>query len=717
MPALALAGPIIPGAMRAPGLFAQLWRRKFVFGAVFASVIVVVAAALAILPTRYTAIGSFIVADQEPTAATDASAAWVQKLGDPADLESHLLLLRSPRLLRAVLAKPETQAAVLRECETEASHFGFDRAMRAIRSAPSCQQMLTKDDDLFEWVSQRYGAGVLGRSRVISVSYQSSVPEVAQTMTNALIAAYLADELDQKVKSRTDAVAWLWKEIDQIGADLRKEDLEIQAFRNGHGLVRGQFAGISSEQLTAVGQQLAAAKAAKAEAQARLDEAGGAAQRSPDSRAILDSRTVTQLKLQLAPVTAQLASSMQTLGANHPFVVALQRQRDDIQARIARESQAVATSAQRAYAAATDQVASLERQVETLKGDVGSATDAEAAIAGMVRDADIKRELYVDLYKRASAMETDRRVLTGNTHLVNLADLPSIPSFPKRAPFAAAGLVLAAILGAAAALLRDRADRTVRAAGEIEALSGLPVMAQLPRAAASGGMAVSLREAAQPSMLQETIRGLYAQLMFHRSRHALRTLLITSSGSGEGKSFTTLALARFAAASGLRVLAIEGDLRRPCFRTVLPGGEGPGLSDYLAGRAGVENVIVASGAAGLDVIHAGTPRMASTELLSGPRMGELLACASNYDLVLLDSSPTEALMDAHILARQVDGVLYCARWGASRADTVASGVASLRQEGASVIGVAVTMVLQGQHALYDPRPLRDRPYLATDIAA
>jgi capsular exopolysaccharide synthesis family protein len=718
MPTLAL-GRIDASAARAsaPGLLAQLWRRKGICGGVFVGVLAIVGIAIAVLPTRYTATGSFIVAGQEP-AAVDTSAAWVQKLGDPADLESHLLLIRSPRLLRAVLARPDVPAALLLECQTEASRPGPELLLNYIHPDKSCQQQLATEDAMLDWVTLRYGAATAGRSRVINVSYQSSVASVAQIMTNALITVYLADELQQKVESRSSAVAWLWKEIDQIGSDLRKEDLEIQAYRNAHGLVRGSLAGISSEQLSSLSQQLAVAKAARAEAQARLQEAGDDGTRSNDARAVLDSRSVTELKLQLSLVTQQLANSAQTFGPNHPTIVALQRQRDDIQGRIARETQAVGISAQRAFAAATEQVATLQKQLDALKLDVGSATDAEAAIASMVRNAEIKRELYVELYKRASGMETDRRVLTGNTHLVNLADLPSLPSFPKRAPFAAAGLVLAAILGVAAALLRDRADRSVRAADDIEQLSGIPVLAQLPRAKSGArNMTVALREASQPSMLQETLRGLYAQLMLQRSGTPLRTLLVTSAGSGEGKTFTTIALARFAASSGLRVLLIEGDLRRPSFQNVMQRHPGPGLSDYLAGRAAIENVISASGAAGLDVIHAGEPQMASTEMLSGPRMGELLACTSSYDLVLLDSSPSDALMDARILARQVDGVLYCARWASSKVADVAAGVSALQQAGGNVVGVAVTMVVQGQHALYDPRPLRDRPYLATGIAA
>ena len=444
------------------GIFAQIWRRRWIFTGTLLLTLCAVAGLVVTLQVRYSASGSVIVAEQEPGAAA-ASAAWVQKLGDPADLESQLLLIRSSRMLRLALARPGVVEAIQRECAQAQTGSAISKLLS--RSENPCAKLLPDSDALLDWAGTRYSVSSVGRSRVIAIAYQSGVPETARDVANALIQAYLEDQRAVTANSRETTAAWLWQEVAQIDAALRDEEARIQAFRRANGLVRGQLAPISSERLTSINQQLSIAQAAQAEAAARLQEMQRGRATPGDSRAVLDSRAVADVKQQLASTAAQIASASETLGPNHPTLAALRRQRDELQARIGSEASSISTSAVRAYAAAGTQVATLQRQLDAMKQEVGSASDNEAEIASMVRGVEIKRALYVDLYKRASDLETERRVLVGSTRLVSLAELPSLPSFPKRMPFAAAGLTLALVLATVAAMLRDLADRSVRAGG------------------------------------------------------------------------------------------------------------------------------------------------------------------------------------------------------------------------------------------------------------
>ena len=129
------------------------------------------------------------------------------------------------------------------------------------------------------------------------------------------------------------------------------------------------------------------------------------------------------------------------------------------------------------------------------------------------------------------------------------------------------------------------------------------------------------------------------------------------------------------------------------------------------GQATFSEVVSSTSQAGLDVIVAGVPNIASTELLSNSRFSRVLEAAAAYDLVFVDSPPSELLMDARILARQVDGVLYCVRWGKSDMASVANGVSSIQAAGGHLLGLAVTMVRQAEYQLYDARPLQKQPYL------
>jgi len=162
------------------------------------------------------------------------------------------------------------------------------------------------------------------------------------------------------------------------------------------------------------------------------------------------------------------------------------------------------------------------------------------------------------------------------------------------------------------------------------------------------------------------------------------------------------------------VLAVEADMRRPGWREALRiDANGPGLADVLRGAADTQDALRRT-TLGFDVLTAGAATIASTELLSNGRITPLLAWArQHYDLVLIDSPPSQRLMDAHLLAGQVDAVLFCARWGHSSLDAVAEGVRDMRQAGGKVIGVALSMVKPREYPLYSAA----RPHRGLYLAA
>jgi succinoglycan biosynthesis transport protein ExoP len=434
---------IVSNAVPEQGVVQRLWLHRLLFGGVLAGVLVLTVIALIVLPMRYIATGSVIVAEQE-FGNNSMSAVFAQKIGDPADLESQLLVIRSPRVMRLAMAQPGALDAATADC-----HAGS--------RSDVCDRLKTDSAAFVDYVQTRYAVGAVGRSRVINISYQSSIPEVAQTMANALTNAFLEDQRAAGSNSREVAATFLRKELTQLDTQLRDADARIQAFRRNKGLARGSVAPISSERLTSISQQLAVAEAARSEAAARLQEIKADQSRgASDAPSVLSSRAVADLKQQLTIVSAQLASQSNVLGPLHPSLRALERERDLVQQRLTAEVASIAASAQKAYDANDALVTSLRKQVDVVKAEVGSATSDEASIESMVRDTEIKRQQYADLYKRASELETERRVLLGSTRLVSLAELPNKPFFPKKLPFLAAGGTIGLMLAFAAALFGDR---------------------------------------------------------------------------------------------------------------------------------------------------------------------------------------------------------------------------------------------------------------------
>ena len=725
--------------------FNRLWRQKRVFLAVFLAIVGAAVAALVLLPVRYLATASVIVAEQEPGVA-NTSPAWAQKVGDPADLESQLLVIRSPRLMRQVMNAPGVIPAVIEECE---------RGL-LLGSAARCQKLSTDPTSFIEYVESRYSVASAGRSRVINISYQSPLPDVAQRLANALTNAFLDDQRNEGANSREVATSWLWKELQDLDGQIRQADDKIQQFRRNKGLMRGATAPITSERLTTIGQQLAAAEAARAESLARLKEIKAEQERGPtDAPSVLQSRTIGDLKQQLTTVSAQLASANATLGPKHPSIVTLSHEQALIQQRLVDEMKNIAASAQKTFDANDALVTSLKKQMDAAKSDAGSATIDEASIESMVRDTDVKRQQYAELYKKASELETERRVMVGSTRLVSLAEVPNKPFFPKKVPFLAAGLTLALILGIAAALLADKvfpapengaeADKPVdkdftaapvnataiiragrRRAGALAAHGGLPgssmaggapILSRLPtlRRLQPASIVGAILQDHLPLTVGEALDVAEGHGRFRQSLDSLlqglhigegepgRCIAVTSPGPGEGRTLTTLALANHAAAMGCRVLAVECDLQRPIFARALSISAKAGLLDVLKGAISVRDAVVPTGNPNLDVLMAGGASSKVADELARKDLAQMLSVFCSYDVVLIDT-PLPSHEGRYFAG--IDSVLICMKSDGALNGRAASAVAAVKALGASSVAIAATLAEPASGTLRQARPIR-----------
>ena len=681
------------------GILSRLRRRKWSFVVTAFAIATFVAGLFFILPKTYLASSAVTVTLPDPVVGNLSTLSG--KEGDDADLESQILMLRSPTFLADVLTKPEVVAALWAECEASrhSSMLAWAKLQLTVYlgNTQSCEHpgSLTR---VLDRLNGNLSIGIAGRSRVISIAYSSVSPDTATVVVNTIANAYVEHKTAAKTGSRGVAVEWLRTEIDRYVQTLRDGEKAVVDYRQKHGLVRGELAPISSETLSSLSKALAAAEANGSEAAANLQ---ALKVRPETSQAVLTSHTISELRFQQAVVLEQIARLGATWKGGSAVFAQLQSQEAALSGQIQQEINRLASSASQQLAASTQLVKSLNDRLEALKADVGVASGQEAEIAGMVRRNDVNWSIYVDLTRKANELETERRLLTGDVEIVSLAYTPDKPWFPKPILFIAGGGILAFVGGGAMALFRDRSDTSLRATSSLKTDFGVQVLAHIPelKELARRGLD-GLSQSAQLA-LKEAIRSLYAQC-FLTGQGQPKSILITSSLPGEGKSFTALSLANFAATAGKRVLLIEGDLRRPTFANLLSVPSQPGLRDVLTGNATLEGVVLSGVEGNLDVIVAGQPTLSSTELFCNGQIEELLSsAASMYDLVVIDTPPTEMLMDARVLASRVDGVLYCAHWGSSRTASVQNGIGGIVQAGGRVMGIVINRIRVGEFSLYD----------------
>ncbi|NLO25853.1 MAG: CpsD/CapB family tyrosine-protein kinase [Clostridiales bacterium] len=164
------------------------------------------------------------------------------------------------------------------------------------------------------------------------------------------------------------------------------------------------------------------------------------------------------------------------------------------------------------------------------------------------------------------------------------------------------------------------------------------------------------------SPASEAYRTLRTNIQFSSLDNPMKTIVITSAGPGEGKTTSVINLGTAMAQSGLKVLLIDGDLRKPQIHKTFEIFNGPGLTDVLVNGPDYREGVSSTYIAGLEILSAGTIPPNPSELLASDRMKQFLGeIRENYDFVLIDTSPAAVVTDASILSAMVDGtILVCA---------------------------------------------------------
>jgi len=199
------------------------------------------------------------------------------------------------------------------------------------------------------------------------------------------------------------------------------------------------------------------------------------------------------------------------------------------------------------------------------------------------------------------------------------------------------------------------------------------------------------------SPISEAYRTLRTNLDFAGLDRALKTLVVTSAGVGEGKSTTLANLAVVSAQAGRRVILVDADLRRPTLHEIFGLDNRVGLTTAMMDEAALASPpFQATSVEGLSVLTSGPLPPNPAELMGSRRMEEVIAAlARQADQVLFDTPPVVAVTDAAVLATRVDGVLLVISAGKTRREVARTAVQRLRQINARLVGTVLTNVPLG----------------------
>ncbi|OGX91925.1 hypothetical protein BEN49_03805 [Hymenobacter coccineus] len=508
----------------------------------------------------------------------------------------------------------------------------------------------------------------------IRLQIKDQVPQRGIDVLNQLIAAYNNASATEKNKLTANALQFIDSRLGSLRGELNQAESAVTGYRSQQGL-----ADVASQsQIVLENTQANDTRLNTAQVQLAVVESIERYLRNPQPAATVPTtlgitdEALNNLVGRLTSLQLQRETLLTTTPAGNPLFKPLDSEIQTTQL-------AIRTSVQNIKASLLTTIRELRSFNSGFKSSIKSMPGQEQQLVNRKRQLTIKENLYNYLLQKR-----EEAALSYAATLTNSRTIDSAYVLPSRLASRWLSYLVALVLGLVvpAGLLQAQAGLSTRLTtrAEIEAATRVPVLAEL---ALDERDQVGLGALQAPSVLAEQLRGLRTRLMLAppSGPAASQVVLVTSSVSGEGKSFLSAHLAASFAQAGHATVLVDLDLRRPKLSHRLGlSGSHLGASDFLAGQADWPATVQPTAISpNLSFIGSGT-QLATPDLLEGPQLAKLLAeLRGAYRHIVLDSPPLHLVADALLLAQASDCTLYVVRQGVTNQEELGF-IEELRQQ-------------------------------------
>ena len=526
-------------------------------------------------------------------------------------------------------------------------------------------------------------------SRLVVLQFTSPDPALSAKVVNTWTRLFIETSLGRRFEATSYARKFLEDRLEQLRKKLEESERALVQYAANEKFVTipGNAQGgatterpVLAENLAVFNSELNAATSARLSAESRL-RGTGALPEAVSNQGIADLRT------RRAQLAAERAKMLAQFKPDYPPAQALSDQIADMDRSIAREESQVREALQSNYASAVSRENSLRGRVTGLEADLLDLRRRTIQYNIFQRDVDTNRQLYDALLQRYKEIGVAGGVGVNNISIVDPAQVPEKPSSPNLILNLMVAGLLGALAGAGLALLLEQSDDAISDPRELEEKLGLPLLGAIPKSRED-----PLADLEDPkSELVEAYLSVQARLAFSTEHGVPRTLAVTSTRAGEGKSTTAYALARSLSRTGRKVIIVDADMRSPSQHGFFQTENDCGLSNFLSGTDDIPSLVKQSGS-GLTLMAAGPPPPNAAELLTSERLRLLVSkLASAYDHVIIDAPPVMGLADTPLIASRAEGCIFVIESHKTRASVAEVAISRLQASTVRMLGGLLTL--------------------------
>jgi polysaccharide biosynthesis transport protein len=545
----------------------------------------------------------------------------------------------------------------------------------------------TPEQKAADAVMDNRGVKPVAGSRLVDLTYTDMEPHRAQKIASSFADAFVAANLDKRSQANSYAKTFLEDQLKQLKLRLEEaEKVQINFAQKEQIVVVNERESIAQSNLAAANTALGNLVSDRIKNEQLWKQVEAA--KGMNLPQLLTNTVVDGLRSKRSALVQEYQEKLETFKPGYPAMVQINNKIAEIDRQIITEVKAIKDSYKASYESSQNQEAEMRKRIDALREDALDLQKRSVQHNLLKREADSTRALYENLLQRYKEVDVAGGVAATNIFVVDRAELPDAPSSPKILRNILLCLVLGLGAGAGLAFMLERMDDRVSSVEMLERTCGLATLGVIPNIKGENLVGEALADPRSP--ISEAYRSFCTSLQFATESGLPKTLFLTSAGAAEGKSFTSLAVARHFATMGLKVLVIDADMRNPSLHKKLGVDNGVGLSNYLTGGCMVEDAFQKA-TNNLVFMSSGPLPLNAADLLSSPRLRSLLSVGAEiFDFIVIDGPPVVGLADAQLLSSAASATIFVVAASQTRTGQVRGALKRLQMARCAIVGAVLT---------------------------
>ena len=539
-------------------------------------------------------------------------------------------------------------------------------------------------------------------SLLISITVRHSDPVAAALVANQYVSQFFAYLVDYYGGKNETGVEYLRTQADRVGKDAADAEQRLMAYKKEHNLVSlGNSTNIVGTRLTTVNDALTKARLNRIELETQLHQVEAYRK---DHRNLMEisyialHATVPTLKNQLS----ELRQTQSVLGERyferHPRMVDLANQIIIVQEQLDKAVDLAGADLATQLSEARQSEANLQTEYDRAEKESLRLGDLSVEYNSLENQASVAKSNYVQILNRLNETTTTRNIEKIPLHPLDAAVVPGAPYEPNLSHILRTCSITGLVVFFAVSFGLSFFDDRIKSAWDVESFIGANLLGIIPDLSAiKDDDKYTLLQSGQQTPGIEAFLSVYSSVKIHSKLDFPKSVLVTSTIPGEGKTLISCNLAGSFARHGKKTLLIDCDLRRPMLHRNLRQENTVGLITWFEAGAKLDGDPTADPSLGiiklgenLSLLCSGGRAKSPTELLENPVFGQLLEkLKKHYDLVIVDSPPLGAVTDSLLIAERTDEVIYVCRFNRASKKHVRLYMKQLRTGKNEVLGVVL----------------------------